>query len=250
MSDNFFAISREQSLIKAEIVSKYFDAWARVILPTVQRHGTGKIGYIDFFAGPGRYEDGTESTPLAVLRKAIADPVLAKALVATFNDKDSNNTKSLERHLEQLEGIGTLKHRPQVFCSEVDASTAAIFREIKTIPALFFVDPWGYKGLSLDLVNAVIKDWACECIFFFNYNRINMGLNNTCVREHMNALFSAPVVDSLLPKLEPLSPEDRETAIVEALCQTLKAGEHRPGCISRIRGMVMRPLARAAPNRC
>lgn len=27
MSDNFFAISREQSLIKAEIVSKYFDAW-------------------------------------------------------------------------------------------------------------------------------------------------------------------------------------------------------------------------------
>jgi hypothetical protein len=55
-----------------------------------------------------------------------------------------------------------------------------------------------------------------------------MGLNNTFVRKHMNALFSAPVVESLLPKLEPLSPADRETAVVEALCQTLKAGEHRP----------------------
>jgi hypothetical protein len=22
----------------------------------------------------------------------------------------------------------------------------------------------------------VLKDWACECIFFFNYNRINAGV--------------------------------------------------------------------------
>jgi three-Cys-motif partner protein len=228
MGEGFFQISKEQSVIKAEIVSKYFDAWARVIRPSVQKHGAGKIGYIDFFAGPGRYEDGTESTPLAVLKKAIADPDLAGSLVATFNDKDSNNTRSLIRHLDQLDGIGNLKHPPQVFCSEVDATTAAIFKQIKTIPSLFFVDPWGYKGLSLDLVNAVIKDWACECIFFFNYNRINMGLNNSVVRDHMNALFSEEVVQSLVPQLEQLNSVDRETAIVEALCQTLKAGEHRP----------------------
>ena len=52
-----------------------------------------------------------------------------------------------------------------------------------------FVDPWGYKGLSLRLINSVLKDWACECIFFFNYNRINMGLGNDAVKEHMDALF-------------------------------------------------------------
>lgn len=163
-----------------------------------------------------------------MLNKAIANPALAKALVATFIDKDSNNTRSLENHLRQLEGIGALKHQPQIFCSEVDASTAAIFRQMKTIPSLSFIDPWGYKGLSLKLVNAVIKGWACECIFFFNYNRINMGLNNAVVREHMNALFSSEVVDSLKSTPEPLCPADRETAVVEALCQTLKAGEHRP----------------------
>src|SRR5207248_10024637 len=38
-----------------------------------------------------------------------------------------------------------------------------------------FVDPFGYKGLSLQLVNSVIKDWGCDCVFFFNYNRISMG---------------------------------------------------------------------------
>ena len=70
-------------------------------------------------------------------------------------------------------------------------------------------------------MNAVIKDWACECIFFFNYNRINMGLNNAVVREHMNALFSSEVVDSLKSTPEPLCPADRETAVVEALRQAL-----------------------------
>ena len=64
-----------------------------------------------------------------------------------------------------------------------------MFEEMSLVPTLFFVDPWGYKGLSLRLVNSVLKDWGCDCIFFFNYNRINMGLSNPFVKEHMNALF-------------------------------------------------------------
>jgi len=34
----------------------------------------GKLAYIDLFAGPGRYEDGSASTPLMVLEKAVANP--------------------------------------------------------------------------------------------------------------------------------------------------------------------------------
>jgi len=58
---------------------------------------------------------------------------------------------------------------------------------MKMVPTFFFVDPWGYKGLSLQLVNAVLKDWGCDCLFFFNYNRTSMGLPNELVEEHMNA---------------------------------------------------------------
>ena len=57
------------------------------------------------------------------------------------------------------------------------------------MPTFFFVDPWGYKGLSLRLINSVLKDWGCDCVFFFNYNRINMGLGNDAVEKHMDALF-------------------------------------------------------------
>ena len=97
-----------------------------------------------------------------------------------------------------------------------------MFEEMNLVPTLFFVDPWGYKGLSLRLVNSVLKDWGCDCIFFFNYNRINMGLSNPLVKEHMDSLFGIQRADDLRTKLNKLHPEEREQNIVEELCQAIK----------------------------
>ena len=63
MPSNFFDESEEQSAIKTAIVSKYFMAWAQVIIPSAEKHDN-RIAYIDLFCGPGRYKDGTESTPI------------------------------------------------------------------------------------------------------------------------------------------------------------------------------------------
>ena len=86
--ESFFEETREQSRAKAEIVSKYFWAWAKVIIPTARNHDN-KIAYIDLFAGPGRYKDGTDSTPLLVLGKALQDKDMRNMLVTIFNDADT-----------------------------------------------------------------------------------------------------------------------------------------------------------------
>ncbi len=112
-NEQFFDEAREQSLVKATIVSKYFWAWAKVIIPTAKRAGS-KIAYIDLFAGPGRYKDGTESTPLLILEKAIEDKDMRQMLVTIFNDVDANNTHSLETAINALPGIDSLKYKPQV----------------------------------------------------------------------------------------------------------------------------------------
>jgi hypothetical protein len=72
------------------------------------------------------------------------------------------------------------------------------------------------------LVNSVLKDWGCDCIFFFNYNRINMGLQNAAVKEHMDALFGPERAAELRWQLGQLRPEEREVEIVEQLCQAIK----------------------------
>jgi three-Cys-motif partner protein len=220
-NDRFFEEAKEQSVVKSTIVSKYFWAWAKVIMPTVKRQA-GRIAYIDLFAGPGRYKDGTKSTPLLILEQAIADADMRSMLVTIFNDADEDNTHSLERALALLPGIERLRYQPQVYNQEVGSEIVKIFERVKLVPTLFFVDPWGYKGLSLRLVNSVLKDWGCDCIFFFNYNRINMGLPNEVVDEHMNALFGKERADRLRHRLAHLSPQERELTIVEEIAQALK----------------------------
>lgn len=227
MTDNaFFDETSDQSLVKMTIVSKYFWAWAKVITPSVKKHGQ-KFAYLDLFAGPGRYKDGTKSTPIRVLEQAIEDPDFRQMLFAMFNDKDEDNVQSLQAAIDGLPGIDKLKHRPAVLHNEVGAEMVRLFEQMQLVPTLFFVDPWGYKGLSLKLVNAVLKDWGCDCVFFFNYNRVNMGLSNPHVREHMDALFGGQQSQELQLRLEPLSPRDRELAIVEELCEALGASRGR-----------------------
>lgn len=215
-TEQFFAEARENSVIKAAIIAKYFTAWAKI----VGAH-SDRVAYFDLFAGPGRYGDDTKSTPLLVLEQAIKDPMLRDKLVSLFNDQEVTNASSLREEIGKLPGIETLRHAPIVDNESVGDHTADALQKIQLVPTLCFFDPFGYKGLSLRLINAVLKDWACECVFFFNYNRINMGLTNSKVRSHMEALFGDGM-DRLQVELNGLAANDRELRVLEELTAALK----------------------------
>ncbi len=221
MTEDFFDEQAEQSEVKTAIVTKYFTSWANVIGGYLKDKPDKRIAYIDLFAGPGRYKDGTKSTPLLILENAIADENLRGNLVTMFNDREPANSSSLLKAIEAIPGIKTLKYQPDVNTDEVGEEIVKLFEEMNLVPTLFFVDPWGYKGLSLRLINSVLKDWACECIFFFNYSRINMGLANPIVKVHMDALFGEERGAALRKELQPLDPNERELTIVEEICQAL-----------------------------
>lgn len=245
MPQMFFECSEEQSRVKARIVQKYFAAWSSIVVRTVSRRADGKIAYIDLYSGPGRYKDGTPSTPLLVLQEAIKNELVRKALVVLFNDVDENNAATLQREIDKLPGIKTLKHKPNVCCDEVGNDTEEFFKQIKLIPSFTFIDPFGYKGLSRDLVKGVIKDWGCDCVFFFNYNRINAGLSNDAVKSRLDALFGKERADCLRQKVEGESPTKRQGLILQELSDTLEemgAKYVLPFCFMNDRGRLTHHL--------
>jgi three-Cys-motif partner protein len=217
----FFDERSDQSEVKARIVQKYFWVWAKVIIPSAKQLDN-KIAYIDLYAGPGRYKDGSASTPLMVLQAAINDPDLSKMLVTLFNDADKNHSSTLQGEIEKLPGIEKLNFKPDVRCGAVNEDAERYFNETKLIPSFSFVDPFGYKGLSLKIVNGVIKDWGCDCVFFFNYNRINAGISNDVVEDHIDALFGTERANKLRQLLPNKGPAEREQHILEELAQALK----------------------------
>ncbi len=157
MENNFFLEQREQSQIKARIVAKYFSAWASVILNTQKKYNTmpQRMAYIDLFAGPGRYNDQSKSTPIMVLETILANPDLSERMITLFNDKDAKNVVSLKNAIIQIDGIEKLNHTPIFFNEEVGEEITKLFHRFRGIPTFFFVDPWGIQRsfARLDICN-------------------------------------------------------------------------------------------------
>ena len=214
----FFEAPEEWSVVKSRIVLQYFSVWS-----TVMARQSDRIGYFDFYCGPGRYDDGTLSTPLLVLKKAISSPELSKRLVTIFNDVRAEFTQNLESEIAGLEDVGELAYEPRVYTGELSDDVVAELERVDTVPSLSFIDPWGYKGLSSRLIQALIKAYGCDVIFFFNYNRINMGIRNPKVRRHMEALFGSTRLEALQEEVQGALPVKREEAITRALEESVTA---------------------------
>lgn len=217
-NDVFFADQSEQSAVKAHIVSSYFSAWSRVI----QKWNT-PMAYIDLFCGPGKYENDKPSAPLLIVQNTLANPALFHKMSFVFNDKDSNNTAMLQQSISQLDENAKLKDRLQFYNETVEQDFYSRLNIPANMPVLSFVDPFGYKGLTMNLINRLINNSGSDCIFFFNYNRINMALSsNTKFDEHLKSLFGDNRTAELKKQLAHQPPERREPIVLNALIDALR----------------------------
>lgn len=145
MNQAFFDEQSEQSHIKAKIVCDYFIRWARIMKNSWQ----GDISYIDLFAGPGKYSDGTPSVPLLIVNEILKDSRLARRMRIVFNDADANNIRNLEAEILALPQARELIKSVQFSANIIDSGFWESIEIDSGIPVLSFVDPFGYKGLTM-----------------------------------------------------------------------------------------------------
>lgn len=212
---SFFLEQTEASRLKAGIVSKYFSAWANVIAS----QGRPRIGYLDLYSGPGRYDDGNPSTPLFIIENTVnhKNQKVRETIRLTFNDSDPQNVEKLKSEIEKFPGIEKIKISPKTNNIKISDEIVKVFEGIKAVPTLSFIDPWGYKGLSLKLVRALVKDWGCDSIFFFNYRRINPGIENEVLEKPISKIFTKEVLLELREKVLGKDPFEREKIILQAV---------------------------------
>ncbi len=228
---DFFEEATPASRVKATIVTHYFAAWANVIKSRVADWGVSgaqKFGYVDLYCGPGQYEDGTASTPLLILDHILSDPILSQHIKLHFNDADPERTTALRRNI-LLHAPDYSKIAERVSFSNDNVSTAMSARltAFSNFPTLYFIDPFGVKGLTLDLLKAVIKRRGSDCIFLLNYKKVNWHLASAHYRTHIDALFGRSRADKLrelvATSARPIAPEKREELIVAEIRDALVA---------------------------
>ncbi|WP_421996354.1 three-Cys-motif partner protein TcmP [Reyranella sp.] len=230
--DNFFDKQTAASDVKSRIVTKHFETWSGIVLPKAVQLGQN-IAYVDLYCGPGRYDDGTKSTPLLVLETAIGKPKLHPHLITIFNDKKRASIKKLGAEVAKLPGILQLKNQPILLNQQVSPETEKYFVANARMPSFTFLDPFGYSGLTRGLIQAVVtKTWGCDCIFFFSYSSINRALSAGYFTSHMESLFGPARAAKLEAKMQSIQgsgrnkPLEREGIIIEALREALEELNH------------------------
>jgi len=211
----FFDRPREGSRVKQEIITKYFNAY----MNKMARSRT--VGYADLFAGPGLYRNGEKSTPVLTCERVVADERLRNCVRLWFNEADPEVFEDLKKNIASVTGISSLRFEPSVTHIVISKSIAPKL-ERKGIPTLLFADPCGYKGLSLRLITASLKRFGNDCVFFFNYRRVNMKLGYPVMDGSINEFFEPDRAGPLRAEVKRLSPLDRETRVLAAIEEALR----------------------------
>lgn len=137
-TDKFFDEQKEKSRVKTLIVTEFFKAYFSIINSRFKRD----IWYIDLFCGPGRYKDGSASTPIKLLDTidAFKDDAIRERLKIVFNDHNKNFVEKLRQHIGTHPVLPRLNYQPQILnlkASEVDLSAYTRGNN----PIFSFVDP-------------------------------------------------------------------------------------------------------------
>jgi len=213
--EEFFKALREGSRTKQKIVSDYFVYYNRV---TAQRNE--KVGYADLFAGPGLYftDQGQshKSIPVLVSEAAIREPLFRQKVHLWFNEGDPEHYKRLRESIGSLPALETLRYQPTISNKIINSGWPDILKKLP-VPTLVFLDPCGYKGLSLRLVASVLEGFGNDCIFFFNYSRINMKLDLEIMNRSIDEFFEQERAKALRAAIQGRNPDEREEIILAAV---------------------------------
>ena len=220
-TDKFFTSpQRATSAIKTKIVVEYFKRWASILWGVVKANKPPRLRYVDLFAGPGKI-DGVNSTPLLIMEHVISKPELCECVGALMNDEDAGYIEQLRKNLKELPGYEKLKIPPRLRSGPVDEKLVEMFAKSNNVPSFSFIDPFGYSGLTLSLVQALVSGFGSDMVLFFSFDSINRALSNDLVKEHVDALFGPKRAERLRQVVKDMRPDEREEVLIEAFIEAV-----------------------------
>jgi three-Cys-motif partner protein len=208
---------REQSRVKHVILQRYLESFAQII-----GFHWSSITYIDGFSGPwnSRAEDFSDtsfSIALKQLSKA-RETHRTLRLRCVFVESDANSYQLLEGFCQKIEGVEI-----RTFHSTFERAIPEIIKFVKLDSDTFpftLIDPKGYSGFAMRQIAPLLRLQPGEVLINFMLEFIRRSIEHGGLRACYEALFGT---DDYFESLQDLSGADRDDAIAERYCESLKA---------------------------
>jgi three-Cys-motif partner protein len=189
---------------KHDILGRYLDGW----YPTLSKW-YGRVVYFDGFAGRGRYNDGSEGSPLIALRRLLDHrffpQMQGREFVFFFVEANADNATSLQEALDDFKASRqpwppNVKYH--VVNERFDVHATALIdylheQKRALAPTFAFVDPFGYSGLPMDLLADLLAYPRTELFVNFMVGHVQRFIMRDGQENAMRSLFGMDVRDVL-----------------------------------------------------
>lgn len=174
------------------VLRNYLDAW----LPIVGRYNR-RILFIDGFAGPGKYQDGEEGSPLIALNafcEHSAREKISAEVVFIFIEKDERSANYLESLITPLRSGLPMNCSVDVINNKFDSTMNKIMdlldeQEKNLAPSFIMVDPFGVSETPMAVIARILRNPKSEVFISFMYDYINRFRSNPTFAPHLDELF-------------------------------------------------------------
>jgi three-Cys-motif partner protein len=222
MQSSFHVPQISSSTVKSTIVSTYFMQWTKMVAVHAKKAGN-KIGFLDFFSGSGKDDDGSETAPLLVLKSAVECEEVGNMLVPVFCDKDAKNIIKLRQSVAHLNGLEKLAYGPRFEKGISYDDLISSMQKIRLLPSLFVIDPFHVKDLNLDLFSTHIKEGNIDCIFQIPYTLLEKMIDNPFKVKHLEMVFGKSAADKLRTVADRLNSQQKECFIINTFLGAMKS---------------------------
>jgi three-Cys-motif partner protein len=176
------------------LLRTYLAAWVPILTSR-----PGRIVLIDGFAGPGRYDQDEEGSPLIALRALVRLHPPRQNLEASlvFIEADPERFTALDAEIAAFRenpGVPDWLHveaREGEFAEVMTDAELRRLRGGRPVPTFAFIDPFGFSGVPLDVVVRIVGAPHAECLITFMFEAINRHLANPNPKNqaHFDELF-------------------------------------------------------------
>ena len=157
----------------------------------------GRIVFVDGFAGPGVYAGGEDGSPIIALDSLIGHSHFPKMATREFHflfiEENRARFEMLRRTVAGRQPYPNVK--PHVRCGTFKEHMGQVLDSLgekHMAPAFVMVDPFGVKGLPLDLLQRLASFPKTELLVTFMYEPISRFLEQPAFESNLDDLFGVP----------------------------------------------------------
>ena len=204
----------EHTLFKHRILRYYLSIWSSKLGSVSE-----DLGFWDCFAGRGTYAKGQPGSPIIALEESqnCWNAKRQIKLSCVFVEKGKSNFEKLQETLRAM--YGDLENErwfaynsdyAEIYKRALSGEISEL-RYLITKPTLFFLDPIGFKGMSLDVVKKMMSKRSCEVLITLMVENIKRHRKNPATMTHFKKMFG---VDDL-SKLDQICKNSRPEAEIK-----------------------------------